>query len=60
MPEAIQNTDGTTKVGSLGEKQDCESKAAKRFVQALKKAHPQQGFIIAGDGLNIDGKIRCH
>jgi len=44
MPEAIQNTDGT-------KKQDCESKAAKRFVKALKKAHPRQGFIIAGDGL---------
>ncbi|VAW64225.1 hypothetical protein MNBD_GAMMA10-775 [hydrothermal vent metagenome] len=44
MPEAIQNTDGSTK-------QDCESKAAKRFVGNLKKAHPRQGFIIAGDGL---------
>lgn len=44
MPEAIQNTDGT-------KKQDCESKAAKRFVEALKKAHPRQGFIIGGDGL---------
>ncbi len=44
MPEAIQNTDGSSK-------QDCESKAAKRFVEALKQAHPRQGFIIAGDGL---------
>jgi len=44
MPEAIQNTDGT-------KKQDCESKAAKRFMEALKKAHPRQGFIICGDGL---------
>lgn len=44
MPEAIQNTDGS-------QKQDCESKAAKRFVEALKKAHPRQGFIIGGDGL---------
>jgi len=44
MPEAIQNTDGT-------KKQDCESKAAKRFIEALKKAHPRQGFIIGGDGL---------
>ncbi len=44
MPEAIQNADGT-------KKQDCESKAAKRFIQALKKSHPRQGFIIGGDGL---------
>jgi hypothetical protein len=44
MPEAIQNTDGD-------KKQDCESKAAKRFIEALKKAYPRQGFIIGGDGL---------
>ena len=44
MPEAIQNTDGT-------KKQNCESKAAKRFIESLKKAHPRQGFIICGDGL---------
>ena len=44
MPEAIQNTDGE-------KKQDCESKAAKRFIKALKKAYPRQGFIIGGDGL---------
>ncbi len=44
MPEAIQNTDGSSK-------QDCESNAAKRFIKALKKAHPRQGFIIGGDGL---------
>ena len=44
MPEAIQNTDGNSK-------QDCESKAAKRFVEKLKQTHPRQGFIIAGDGL---------
>jgi len=44
MPEAIKNTDGT-------KKQDCESKAAKRFIENLKKAHPRQGFMIAGDGL---------
>jgi len=42
MPEATQNIDGT-------KKQDCESKAAKRFVEALKKAHPRQGFIIGND-----------
>jgi hypothetical protein len=44
MPEAIQNKDGT-------QKQDCETNAAKRFVQALRKAHPRQAFIIGGDGL---------
>ncbi|MCP3673935.1 MAG: hypothetical protein GY829_05635, partial [Gammaproteobacteria bacterium] len=44
MPEAIKNTDGT-------KKQDCESKAAKRFIENLKKTHPRQGFMIAGDGL---------
>jgi len=44
MPEAIQNKDGN-------KKQDCESSAAKRFVAALKKTHPRQGFIIGGDGL---------
>ena len=44
MPEAIKNTDGA-------KKQDCESKAAKRFIENLKKTHPRQGFLIAGDGL---------
>jgi len=44
MPEAISNTDGT-------KKQDCESNAAKRFIENLKKAHPRQGFMICGDGL---------
>ena len=44
MPEAIANTDGT-------EKQDCESKAAKRFITKLKQDHPRQGFLIVGDGL---------
>jgi hypothetical protein len=44
MPEAIQNKDGS-------KKQDCESKAAKRFVQSLRKTHPCQGFILCGDGL---------
>jgi hypothetical protein len=44
MPEAIQNKDGS-------KKQDCESKAAKRFVQSLRKTHPRQGFILCGDGL---------
>ena len=44
MPEAIKNTDGT-------KKQDCESKAAKRFIQNLRVAHPRQKFMICGDGL---------
>jgi len=44
MPEAIKNTDGT-------KKQDCESKAAKRFIENLRKAHPRQKFMICGDGL---------
>lgn len=44
MPEAIQNGDG-------GKKQDCESKAAKRFLQKLRATHPRQDFLIGGDGL---------
>jgi len=44
MPEAIQNTDGS-------KKQDCESKAAKRFLGNLKATHPRQQFMISGDGL---------
>lgn len=44
MPEAIQNSDGT-------KKQDCESKAAKRFVERLKSTYPRQRFLICGDGL---------
>ena len=44
MPEPIANGDGD-------EKQDCESKAAKRFIQRLKSTHPRQGFMICGDGL---------
>jgi len=44
MPEAIQNTDGS-------KKQDCESKAAKRFIENLKTTHPRQQFMIVGDGL---------
>jgi hypothetical protein len=44
MPKAIQNKDGS-------KKQDCESKAAKRFVQSLRKTHPRQGLILCGDGL---------
>lgn len=44
MPQAIQNSDGE-------KKQDCESKAAKRFVMRLRQAHPRQAFLIGGDGL---------
>lgn len=44
MPEAIRNTDGT-------KKQDCESNAAKRFINNLRKAHPRQKFMMCGDGL---------
>ncbi|MCZ6803790.1 MAG: hypothetical protein O7D86_07635 [Proteobacteria bacterium] len=44
MPEAIQNTDGS-------KKQDCESNAAKRFIEKLKKTYPRQRFLICGDGL---------
>ena len=44
MPEEISNTDGSTK-------QDCEMNAAKRFVNKLRKEHPQLGVIIGGDAL---------
>jgi hypothetical protein len=44
MPEAIANNDGA-------KKQDCETKAAKRFVKKLREAHPRQQFILGGDGL---------
>ena len=44
MPETISNTDGS-------KKQDCESKAAKRFIKNLRQSHPRQGFLIVGDGL---------
>ena len=44
MPEEISNTDGSTK-------QDCEMNAAKRFVNKLRKEHPQLGIIIGGDAL---------
>ncbi|MDQ7048352.1 MAG: hypothetical protein Q9M92_01965 [Enterobacterales bacterium] len=42
--EAIQNTDGS-------KKQDCETNAAKRFIDRLKATHPRQKFLICGDGL---------
>ena len=44
MPEEISNTDGVTK-------QDCEKKAAKRFVAKVRQDHPQLGIIICGDAL---------
>lgn len=44
MPEEITNKDGS-------KKQDCETNAAKRFIQRLRQAHPRQSFILGGDGL---------
>ena len=44
MPEEIRNTDGSVK-------QDCEVNAAKRLLPKIRKAHPQLGIIINGDGL---------
>ncbi|MDQ7051113.1 MAG: hypothetical protein Q9M92_16945 [Enterobacterales bacterium] len=38
MPEAIQNTDGS-------KKQDCETNAAKRFIDRLKATHPRQKVL---------------
>jgi hypothetical protein len=43
-PEAVRNTDGN-------EKQDCETNAAKRLLEKIKKAHPKLPLIIVGDGL---------
>jgi hypothetical protein len=44
MAEDIRNGDGQTK-------QDCEINAAKRFIPALRKDHPQLGMILVGDSL---------
>ena len=44
MPEAIKNSDGD-------KKQDCESKAMKRFIKNLRSTHPRQDILLAGDGL---------
>jgi hypothetical protein len=44
MPEAIKNGDGD-------KKQDCENKAAKRFIKNLRADHPRQDFLLGGDGL---------
>lgn len=44
MPEQICNSDGQ-------DKQDCEMNAAKRYINRLRKEHPQLGLIIGGDSL---------
>ena len=44
MPEHIVNADGA-------DKQDCEMNAAKRYIQSLKKEHPQMNFLLGGDSL---------
>ena len=43
-PEAIQNTDGTTK-------QDCEINAGKRLLKKIRADHPKLKITIGGDGL---------
>ena len=43
-PEAVRNADG-------GEKQDCETNAAKRLLEKMRKAHPKLPLIVVGDGL---------
>ena len=53
MPEPIANSDGT-------QKQDCETNAAKRFIQKLKADHPRLGVIIVGDGLFSKGPMVNH
>lgn len=44
MAEDIRNEDGTTK-------QDCETNAAKRFINRLRNDHPQLPIILLGDSL---------
>ena len=44
-PEAIKNTDGTTK-------QDCETNAAKRAVKRIRRDHPKLRIIIVADSLH--------
>jgi Transposase DDE domain len=44
-PEAIKNTDGTTK-------QDCEINAAKRLVKRIRRDHPKLRIIIVADSLH--------
>ena len=47
-PEAIVKTDGKTK-------NDCERRAAERFLDDLKREHPHLKLIITGDGLFSNG-----
>ena len=44
-PEAVRNTDGT-------DKQDCETKAGKRLIKKIRKAHPKLKIIIVADSLH--------
>jgi hypothetical protein len=45
MPEQISNLDGNIK-------QDCELNAAKRFIEDLRKDHPNLKITVGGDGLH--------
>ena len=47
-PEPIMKTDGRRK-------NDCEHRAAERFLSDLKREHPHLPVIITGDGLYADG-----
>jgi hypothetical protein len=40
-PEQVRNTDGS-------EKQDCETNAAKRLLERIRKVHPKLPLIILG------------
>ncbi|HNB02566.1 MAG TPA: transposase [Nitrosomonas sp.] len=52
-PEPIMKTDG-------GTKNDCEHRAAERFLTDFKREHPHLKVIITGDGLYPDGSfIQC-
>ena len=43
-PEEVRNTDGT-------QKQDCETKAAKRLITRLRQSHPHLKTIVVADSL---------
>jgi len=45
MPEQISNKDGNIK-------QDCELNASKRFIEDLRKDHPNLKITVGGDGLH--------
>ncbi|WP_052436021.1 hypothetical protein [Neochlamydia sp. EPS4] len=47
-PEPISNEDGASK-------NDCESNAAKRFIQAFRKEHPHLNVIVTQDALSANG-----